>query len=132
MRCRTDRRAPRAARTWPRALTPDTAMYRTYARRQLAVASAVLIAISIPTTTDARQASNAPAAPPQRAQRNPPRIGIDAFGGAGITWPAAADSFDAVGLGKTALEVGGGARLTGLWRDLFAQAAVHRWSDTGE
>lgn len=67
-----------------------------------------------------------------RQQAPSANIGFDAFGGAGLTWPAAADSVEAAGLGSQSVEFGGGARVTGLWRYLFAQVAVHRWSETGE
>ena len=43
-------------------------------------------------------------------------VGLDVFGGAGVSFPAAKDSFEAVDLNSTDFEVGGGARVTGLWR----------------
>jgi len=60
------------------------------------------------------------------------RLGIEAFGGASVSWPTAADSFDAAGLESRQTHFGGGARVTGIWRDLFGEVAVTRWSDTGE
>ena len=60
------------------------------------------------------------------------RVGLDLFGGAGVSWPAAQDSFEAVGLGSEVFELGGGARVTGLWRELFAQVAASHWSESGE
>ena len=60
------------------------------------------------------------------------RLGLDVFGGAGINWPGALDSSEAVGLSSNPLDVGGGVRVTGLWRKLFAQVAVSRWSESGE
>ena len=77
-----------------------------------------------------------PAAAQQAAAARPqapadPR-GLDVFAGAGAAWPAAKDSFEALGLDSPGLEFGGGVRFTGLWKKLFAQAAVHRWTDSGE
>ena len=60
------------------------------------------------------------------------KLGVDVFGGAGVSFPAAHDSVEAVGLRSTAFEFGGGVRLTGLWRKIFAQVAYSQWSDDGE
>lgn len=95
---------------------------------RIAIRLAMFFALAVPSNLDAQEAQRKPVpSAPGDVQ-----IGIDAFGGAGITWPAASDSFEAVGLGKTATEFGGGARVTGLWRYLFAQVTAYRWSDTGE
>jgi hypothetical protein len=51
---------------------------------------------------------------------------------AGLNWPTASESFEAAGLDSKPLEVGGGVQVTGLWRDLFAQASATRWSARGE
>lgn len=67
-----------------------------------------------------------------RSTLPPDPVGIDIFAGAGGTWPAAKDSFDALELANPGIEFGGGVRFTGLWRKLFVQGSVHRWSDTGE
>jgi opacity protein-like surface antigen len=72
------------------------------------------------------------ARPPAAVNRGGSRLGVDVFGGAGVTWPTATKSFDAVGLGPALVEFGGGARVTGIWRTLFAQVGAARWSDTGE
>lgn len=64
--------------------------------------------------------------------RESARLGIDVFGGAGATWPSAKESFKAVGLPSTAIDVGGGARVTGLWNGMFVQVSGARWRDTGE
>ena len=69
---------------------------------------------------------------PRAAAASDRRLGLDVFGGAGLSFPAAKDSFDAVGLSSKAFDVGGGARVTGLWRRLFVQVAMARWSDSGE
>lgn len=76
-----------------------------------------------------RPAAQPPAPAPARAGSP---LGLDAFGGIAITWPIAKDSFEAVSLDTNAIEYGGGARVTNLWRDLFAQVSFSRWSDTGE
>ena len=60
------------------------------------------------------------------------RLGVEGFGNAGITWPAAKETFEAARLDSKPFEFGGGGRVVGLWRDLFAQVALARWSDTGE
>ena len=91
---------------------------------------AVLLAGSLatPAFVDAQDAAprRAPAPPPVRTP-----VGLDVFGGAGFTWPAAEESFDALDLSSTPIDFGGGARVTGLWRGLFAQVAASRWSDSG-
>jgi hypothetical protein len=104
-------------------------MLRTHSSRLAVAALPFVVAISLPPTSDARQEAPGPA---PRPAPSAVRIGVDAFGGAGITWPAASDSFEAAGLGKRATEFGGGARVTGLWRHLFVQTTAYRWSDTGE
>ncbi len=71
-------------------------------------------------------APSAPAAPASAP------VGVDIFGGASVSWPAATDSFEALDLDVPSLEYGGGVRVTNLWRYLFAQVTVNRWSDTGE
>lgn len=95
----------------------------------IGITFAIVLALGMPAAVDAQEAPRPRAATPSASNV---QVGLDAFGGAGITWPAASDSFDAVGLGKTAIEFGGGARVTGLWRYLFAQVTAYRWSDTGE
>jgi hypothetical protein len=62
----------------------------------------------------------------------PHRLVLEAFGSATVTWPAAAESFEATGLDAKPIEFGGGGRITGIWRNLFAQVAATRWSDRGE
>ena len=74
------------------------------------------------------QVSPPPPAPAPRSDR----VGLDLFGGASVSFPAAQDSFEAVGLKTTAFEFGGGVRVTGLWRRLFLQVAANHWSDGGE
>ena len=59
-------------------------------------------------------------------------VGVQGFGLAGLNLPMPVDSFDAVGLDARPPEVGGGARVTGLWRGLFVQAAWSRWRESGE
>jgi opacity protein-like surface antigen len=60
------------------------------------------------------------------------RLGVDIFAGAGINFPGAQESFDALSLSSTPLDVGGGVRVTGLWGRLFAQVTGSRWSESGE
>ena len=99
----------------------------------LALALTFAATLSLPATATAQQ--DQPPLPPPAAQRPPtPRapLGFDIFGGAGISWPAANDSFKALELNELPLEYGGGVRITNLWRYLFAQVAVNRWSDSGE
>ncbi len=97
-------------------------------RKRLGVACLVFLALDTAAISHAQEAPR----PAPSSTSGDVQIGLDAFGGAGITWPAAVDSFEAVGLGRRATEFGGGARVTGLWRYLFAQASAYRWSDTGE
>lgn len=75
-----------------------------------------------------------PAASAQTARptRPPDPAGVDVFAGVGAAWPAATDTFDALGLASPGIEFGGGVRFTGLWRKLFVQGSVHYWSDSGE
>jgi hypothetical protein len=54
------------------------------------------------------------------------------FGGAGISWPSASDSLEAVALTANPVEFGGGWRVTNLWQRLFLQVAITHWSDSGE
>ena len=67
-----------------------------------------------------------------RAARPADPRGVDIFAGVGAAWPAAKDTFDALDLAAPGIEFGGGVRFTGLWRKLFVQGTVHRWSDSGE
>jgi hypothetical protein len=94
------------------------------ALRRAVSAGILTAALFCPPPASAQQAARpqTPADPP----------GVDIFAGAGAAWPAAKDSFDALGLDSSGLEFGGGVRFTGLWKKLFAQAAVHRWTDSGE
>ena len=69
---------------------------------------------------------------PQPPAASRDRVGVDLFGGGGVGFPAARDSFDALDLMKTPFDFGGGARVTNLWGNLFAQVSVSRWSDSGE
>ena len=73
-----------------------------------------------------------PTRPSRPAATPATSVGVELFGGAGVSWPAAKDSFEAVELSTNAVDFGGGARVTGLWKGLFAQVALSRWSDTGE
>lgn len=97
------------------------------------LACSVVVVGALIATTPAALVAQTPV-PGRPAPTAPARggLGLDVFGGAGISWPAAKDSFDAVGFGSEAFDVGGGARVTGLFGKLFAQVAVARWSDTGE
>ncbi len=59
-------------------------------------------------------------------------LGLDIFGSAGLSWPAAKNAPVAIDFRSKAVDLGGGVRVTGLGRGLFAQVAVSRWSDSGE
>jgi hypothetical protein len=87
----------------------------------------------LPTAVMAQQ-EQPPSTPPPAARVPAPKgpLGFDIFGGASVSWPAANDSFKALELNEFPLEYGGGVRVTNLWRYLFAQVAVNRWSDSGE
>jgi hypothetical protein len=67
-----------------------------------------------------------------RVQRRKPQLMVQAFGSAGVNWPLAKKSFDAVGLTSKPMEAGGGAQVANFWHNLFAEVAGSRWSDTGE
>jgi opacity protein-like surface antigen len=101
-------------------------------RRCAFIALVLLAGVGAPRAADAgqNQTQPGPSTPPQRRAEH--RLGVEAFGTAGIGWPAASKSFDALALDSKPLEFGGGGRVTGIWRDLFAQVAASRWSDTGE
>jgi hypothetical protein len=92
-------------------------------------AAALLLATLLASNAAAQEPQSAPQ-PATAVSRD--RAGIDLFGGAGVGFPAARDSFDALGLRTTAFDFGGGARVTNLWGNLFAQVSVSRWSDSGE
>jgi hypothetical protein len=79
----------------------------------------------------AQQPPSKPAAKPATPS-TPSRVGVHGFGTAGIDWVVANDSFEALGLDSSPVEVGGGVQVSGLWRDLFLQVTVSRWSTDGE
>ena len=60
------------------------------------------------------------------------RIGVQGFGIFGVNWPVATKSFEATGLDEHPVEIGGGAQVTNIWRELFAQVTATRTSSTGE
>ena len=95
--------------------------------------SALLVGVLAFPTSLAAQGTTQPRPPASRpapAPRVP--VGVDVFGGAGFTFPASQDSYDAVDLSSTPVDYGGGVRVNGLWSKLFVQGTVSRWSDTGE
>ena len=95
--------------------------------------SALLVGVVLgPSTVQAQGTTQPrpPAARPAPAPRTP--VGVDVFGGAGFTFPAAQDTFNALELSSTPVDFGGGVRVNGLWNKLFVQGAFSRWSDTGE
>ncbi|HEU4689828.1 MAG TPA: hypothetical protein VFS23_15760, partial [Vicinamibacterales bacterium] len=96
----------------------------------LALAFTFGCAVSLPTAATAGQDQPLAPLPVAAAPRSP--VGVDIFGGVGFSWPAANDTFEALDLDVPSLEYGGGVRITNLWRSLFAQVAVNRWTDTGE
>jgi hypothetical protein len=110
---RVDRGPILKSRTWTRVLC-STALVGT--------------TLAAPATIEAQE----PIRPARPAAAPATSVGVELFGGAGISWPAAKDSFEAVELSTNAVDFGGGARVTGLWQGLFAQVALSRWSDTGE
>lgn len=92
-------------------------------------AAALLLATLLASNAAAQEPQPAPQ-PAATASRD--RVGVDIFGGAGVGFPAARDSFDALGLRTTSFDFGGGARVTNLWGSVFAQVTANRWSDSGE
>lgn len=98
-------------------------------RKQLGTLLVGVLALGLSIPVHAEQT---PGTTPARPSQSTRRAGFDVFGGAGITWAASPESFEAVGLEQTAAEFGGGARATNIWRNLFLQATVSRWSDSGE
>lgn len=102
------------------------------------IAIALALALAAPAAAlaqDPPPPQNTPQTPPPAAQQRAGSslpVGIEAFAGAAFGWPAASDSFEASSLDSTQTQFGGGARVTSIWRDLFAEVAVSRWSDTGE
>jgi hypothetical protein len=101
-------------------------------RNCLSVGFALLAFVAGPRAATAGQNQTQPVPSTAAEPGGGQRLGVEGFGTAGITWPAAPDSFDAVGLDSRSFEYGGGARVTGIWRKLFAQVAISRWTDDGE
>lgn len=100
-------------------------------RRVVAPAIVLLVLLSPAASLAQPQPPGTP--PPAQPRTGPPtRLGIEAFGGATVSWPEASDSLGASGLASRPTQFGGGARVTSIWRDLFAEVAVSRWSDAGE
>jgi len=86
-----------------------------------------VVLIGLTSTVDAQDSRSArPTAPASSG------VGLDIFGGAGATWPAAKDSVKAVELGSTLIDFSAGARVTGLWSGMFVQFSGAHWGDTGE
>ena len=106
-------------------------MHANQTRRFAAIALALLAGLFVPGTA-AGQDPAQPAAPAQSRPNAGQRLALEVFGGAGINWPSATSSFEAVDLDPRPVEFGGGARVAGIWRDLFAQVSGGRWSETGE
>ncbi len=81
-------------------------------------------------TADSRSssASHGPAVP--REGRGSVRL--RGFATTGMSWALATASFDAVGLASEQMESGAGAHASGLWRNLFAEVNITRWSSAGE
>ena len=102
-------------------------MFRQVRRRSLFICAIVLLGMS-PTVQGQDSAGAKPAPPP--ASRG--GLGVDIFGGAGVSWPGAKASFEAVELRPRPIDLGGGARVTGLWSDMFIQLSGAHWRDTGE
>ncbi len=124
-------RAARSAASDSRAEVKDTVAYSNTSTFALALVFATTL--SLPAIARAQQ-EQPPAPLPPAPRPATPRapLGVDIFGGAGISWPAANDSFKALDLNEFPLEYGGGVRITNLWRYLFGQVAVNFWSDSGE
>jgi len=124
-------RAARFAALDSRAEVKDTVTHA----HTIALALALTFAstLSLPAAATAQQEQPPGSLPPAPRPPTPKApLGVDLFGSAGIGWPAASDSFKALDLNELPLEYGGGVRITNLWRYLFAQVAVNRWSDSGE
>ncbi|HEX7086918.1 MAG TPA: hypothetical protein VF198_11175 [Vicinamibacterales bacterium] len=102
------------------------------------VAAAILGGAMLVAPPTAAQDVQPPAAPPApmapTSEPAPARsgIGVQGFGLIGVNMPVPVESFEAVGLPTRPSEVGGGARVTRLWRGLFAQAAWSHWKESGE
>jgi opacity protein-like surface antigen len=97
--------------------------FRTVSVAVLTVASLLLLASS-----DARAQNNGQAA----GSTSNTRIGVQGIATVGVDWPSASKSYEAVGLSTKPIEIGGGAQVTNIWRDLFAQVSFTRTSDSGE
>jgi hypothetical protein len=100
---------------------------RTVAVRMIIGASCVLCPSIAAAQTSSPQA--AIAAPPSTRAAT---IGIQGIAIVGLNWPAASKTLEATGLRTKPIEFGGAVQVTNIWRDLFAQVAVSRMSDTGE
>jgi len=110
---------------------PVIVMHANQTRRSPAIALALLVGLFLPGSAAGQDRAQA-ATPAQSGRNAGQRPAIEVFGGAGINWPSATESFEAAGLGPRPVEFGGGARVAGIWRDLFAQVSASRWSETGE
>jgi len=99
-----------------------------FAHYKHAVTIALMASIWLAAGTPGAAEQAKPSPPPPRT----PRIGFQGFGLLGVNVPVAKESFEAAGLDTSALELGGGAQVTDLWRNLFVEVSVSRWSGTGE
>ena len=126
MRYGVNRCAAGAARPWVGQIKGFT-MVLTLAR---AATGATLLVAVLASLAEAQPDPRG--AQPTAAQVGKVSRGFDLFGGAGVSWPSARDSFQAVALPDKPIDFGGGARVRGIWQRMFAQVSVARWSDAGE
>lgn len=92
----------------------------------------LLVSFGCPSVVSAGQDGYQPGPSPQRQRRPASSAGVDVFGSVGANWPIERESFEAAGLDSKAVEFGGGAQVTNLWRNLFVRVDVSRWSSKGE
>lgn len=73
------------------------------------------------------------ATPAQNTRPQPaPQSGFDVVANVATNRLTARDSFAAAGLDPRPVEFGGGVQANNVWRSLFVQLSVSRWSDSGE
>jgi opacity protein-like surface antigen len=96
-------------------------------------ARGLLPAVGVALAVQSASAGQAPVPPPSATARtSPQRVGVQGFATFGLTRQLAADSFTSVDLSTQSPEIGGGGQITNLWRTLFVQGSIGRWSSTGE
>lgn len=89
---------------------------------------ALVLAAPLPVLAQQTKPGTQPARPAVR--RTP--VGFNGFVTFASMRPSAADTFRAAGIGSSVGEIGGGAQITNIWKDLFVQASISSWSGSGE